>query len=86
MTEDTKHEAGWYDYAGGKRFFDGEKWTENYAYVPPPEARNYWEQVGIVCLGVLAALFILWVGAQASPENIYLPVKFVVKELPSALG
>jgi len=81
-----KPAAGWYDHAGGKRFYDGAEWTDHYAYVPPPVThRSTWDLAGAVFIGVLAAFFVLWLLAQLDPDNAYLPVKFVVdaSDLPS---
>ncbi len=76
---ELEHAAGWYDHAGGKRFWDGEEWTEHYAYVPPPsKSLDFWEVVGAVALGVILGFGALWLGAQMAPDDIYLPVKFVV--------
>ena len=33
--------------------------------------------------GVIAALFVVWLGAQLAPDSVYLSVKFVVEELPN---
>jgi hypothetical protein len=74
---------GWYDHHGGKRFHDGEKWTEHYAYTGPLQARRGFELFVIVLtatfLGMLLALSVVWVGAQLLPDDIYLPVKVVVE-------
>jgi hypothetical protein len=35
---------------------------------------------------MLGAWIVILLAAQASPDTFYLPVKFVVKELPSAYG
>lgn len=75
----TEHPEGWYDYAGGKRFWDGEAWTDHYAYVQPPsQSLGFWEIAGAVALGVILGFAALWLGAQMAPDDIYLPVKFVV--------
>jgi hypothetical protein len=74
--------AGWYPYAGGLRFFDGEGWTLHFA-PPAPSTPSLAGIAAAVFAGVLAALVVVWIGAQISPEHIYVPVKFVVKELPS---
>jgi hypothetical protein len=71
---------GWHLTEGTLRYFDGSAWT---GHVAPPSTLTTWSIAGAVCVGILAAFFIIWLGAQISPENIYLPVKFVVKELPS---
>jgi len=82
---DEEWQRGWYSYAGGLRFWDN-GWTDNYAppTVHPPQPINYWKIAEAVTGGVLLAWFIIWLGAQISPDHIYLPVKFVVKELPEA--
>ena len=78
-------ERGWYEYAGGLRFHDGTGWTDHYAApARNPAPINYWKIAEAVAAGILVAWFLIWLGAQASPEHIYFPVKFVVKELPEA--
>jgi len=72
---------GWVLHEGTLRYFDGSKWTDLTA-PPYPAVLTTWGIAGAAFLGVLAALFVVWLGAQISPEHIYLPVKFVVKELP----
>jgi hypothetical protein len=78
---DKKLDPGWYDYAGGLRFWDGQEWTSYYA-PPQPEPINYSKLGSSVCAGVLAAWFFIWLGAQIAPDVFYWPVKFVVEELP----
>lgn len=82
---DQEWERGWYRYAGGLRFWDN-GWTEHYA--PPmrlePTSIDYWKIAGAVALGMVIGWFLIWLGAQISPDHIYWPVKFVVKELPEA--
>lgn len=76
-------EAGWYRVNGTLRYYDGEKWTEHIA--PPYPASISGPSIALsVMVGVFLALFLVWLGSQVSPEHIYLPVKFVVKELPRA--
>ena len=36
-------------------------------------------------VGVVIGWLIIWAGAQADPETLYWPVKFVVEDLPSGL-
>ena len=71
---------GWHLAEGTLRYFDGASWTE---HITPPPNLSSSSIAGAVCVGVLAAFFIIWLGAQLSPEHVYLPVKFVVKELPN---
>jgi hypothetical protein len=73
---------GWYQERGTLRYFDGENWTDHLA-PPYPASPTTGGIARAVFLGVLAALFVIWLGAQASPEHVYFPVKFVVKELPN---
>jgi hypothetical protein len=82
---DEDWDRGWYSYAGGLRFWDN-GWTQHYAppTVHPPQPINYWKIAEAVAGGILVAWFIIWLGAQLSPDHVYLPVKFVVKELPEA--
>jgi hypothetical protein len=72
---------GWYLTEGTLRYFDGTAWTEHVA--PPQTAMLTTNQIaGAVFLGVFAALFLVWLGAQIDPDTIYFPVKFVVEEAP----
>jgi hypothetical protein len=80
--EQPSRSPGWYETEGTLRYFDGKDWTGHVA-PPYPTSLTTWGIAGAVCLGVFAALFLVWLGAQISPEHIYLPVKFVVKELPN---
>jgi hypothetical protein len=81
-----ENEPGFYTYWGGIRFYDGTDWVGD--PLPPVQRFNYWLLAAAVAAGVtvggVLAWFLVWLGAQASPEHIYLPVKFVVKELPKA--
>jgi hypothetical protein len=83
---DEEWQLGWYPYAGGLRFWEN-GWTEHYAppTVHPPRPINYWKIAEAVAGGILVAWFVIWLGAQISPDHIYFPVKFVVKDLPEAL-
>ena len=80
--------AGWYEDSGSLRFWDGDKWTDQRAPVPPelPQPLTQRQIASSVLVGMLCAFFVLWLGAQISPEHVYLPIKFVVKELPSVYG
>jgi Protein of unknown function (DUF2510) len=80
--------AGWYEDAGSLRYWDGGQWTDQRAPVPPAAAEPLTQSAiaSAVAAGVLAALFVVWLGSQLSPDHIYLPVKFVVKELPGLYG
>lgn len=72
---------GWYQIDGTLRYYDGTDWTGHFA-PPHPASLSTTGIAGAVMLGVLAAFFLVWLGSQISPEHIYFPVKFVVKELP----
>jgi hypothetical protein len=80
-------DPGWYTYFGGIRFHDGDDWVGDPH--PPVPAVNYWWWIAVIAAGVtiggVLVWFLVWLGAQAAPETIYWPVKFVVKELPKAL-
>jgi hypothetical protein len=90
ITPDThpheQWERGWYQYAGGLRLWDN-GWTEQYA--PPtrsdPSEINYRKIAQAVAGGMLIGWFLIWLLAQAAPDTIYWPVKFVVEELPAGL-
>lgn len=70
---------GWYLTEGTLRYFDGEEWTQHFA---PPSTLTTNRIAGAVFLGVFAALFLVWLGAQIDSDHIYFPVKFVVEEVP----
>lgn len=78
----SQDQPGWYPTDGTLRYFDGESWTDQ---VAPPYPKNLSTAgiAGSVMIGILGAFLLLWLGAQIAPEHIYLPVKFVVKELPN---
>lgn len=82
--EPDNPEPGWYDYAGGLRLWNGERWTDQYAPPPPPPAEriNYRSIAGAAAIGMVIGWFVIWALAQAWPETFYWPVKFVVEELP----
>jgi len=73
--------AGWYQVDGTLRYHDGTQWTDHVA-PPHPYSISGPAITLAVMVGVFLALFLVWLGSQISPEHIYLPVKFVVKELP----
>ncbi len=81
-------EPGWYPYYNGQRFWDGAGWTLHFAPPPPSAGRPIISQTIALStmVGVLLALGIVWLGAQVSPDHAYLPVKFVVKNLPHVNG
>ena len=84
---DEEWGRGWYEYAGGLRFWDG-GWTEHYApptRIKPSEEINYWLITLAVAGGLVLGWFVIWLGAQIDPDHIYWPVKFVVEELPPGL-
>lgn len=79
--------AGWYDYpqGGGRRFWDGQQWTDH--FVPPPaepERRAGGPGIAEIIVGVALGMILGWgliyLGAQIAPDDIYWPVKFVVEE------
>ena len=77
-------ERGWYEYAGGLRYYDGNGWTEHYA--PPTRQRpaqiNYVAIAGAVAIGMVLGWLFIWILAQIDPDTFYWPVKFVVEDLP----
>lgn len=86
-TPGQRWEPGWYEYAGGLRFYDGNGWTDHYA--PParhagPMEIDYGKIALAVAGGVVLGWFLIWLGAQVAPNEVYWPVKFVVEELPEA--
>lgn len=78
---DWRPRPGWHLIEGTLRYFDGENWTQHFA-PPYPSSLTTGNIAGAVFLGVFAALFLVWLGAQAAPDDIFFPVKFVVEELP----
>lgn len=78
-------ERGWYEYAGGLRYYDGNGWTDHYA--PPtrqqPSAQiNYMAITCAVAIGMVLGWLFIWILAQIDPDTFYWPVKFVVEDLP----
>ncbi len=74
--------AGWYEDDVGLRFWDGSQWTDQRA-PKPAEPISQRALASAVLVGVLAAWFVVWLLAQFAPDTFYIPVKFVVEELPS---
>lgn len=84
---DEGWERGWYEYAGGLRFWDG-GWTDHYAppiRMTPPDRINYFNIVLAVAVGMVVGWLAIWILAQIAPDTFYWPVKFVVDELPNGL-
>jgi hypothetical protein len=75
--------AGWYEESDGLRYWDGSAWTAQRAPKPPPPPLSQRAMASAVLLGVLAAWFVIWLLAQIAPDTFYLPVKFVVEDLPN---
>jgi hypothetical protein len=80
QAESTK--PGWYSHHNGKRYHDGNDWTDHYAYVAPSQI-SYVSVAFAVAFGVVIGWLAIWIGAQAAPDTFYVPVKFVVEELPT---
>ncbi len=74
--------AGWYEDGPGLRFWNGDAWTEQRA-PKPVEPMTQRALASAVLVGVLAAWFVIWLLAQLAPDTFYVPVKFVVEELPN---
>jgi hypothetical protein len=68
---------GWYPYAGGQRFWDGEGWTSNYA---PPRSFSYAGIAGAVAVGIMGAWLLIWLFAQLEPSVFFWPIKTVAQE------
>jgi hypothetical protein len=82
------HGPGWYEFQGGFRYWDGGQWTEHFGPPHPPMLTQR-QIASAVLVGALAAFFVVWMAAQLAPDTFYVPVKFVVKDLPhipSGLG
>lgn len=82
---DEQWERGWYEYAGGLRFWDG-GWTDQYApptRMPEPKPINYFNIAFAVAAGMVIGWLAIWLLAQIAPETFYWPVRFVVEELPT---
>jgi len=78
---ETTTPAGWYEDGDGLRYWDGSGWTDQRApSQPTPLGQRQIAQA--VLLGVLCAWFVIWLLAQIAPDTFYIPVKFVVDELP----
>jgi len=76
-----KAPAGWYEDDGGLRYWDGTAWTEQRA-PKPADPLSQRAIASAVLVGVLAAWFVIWLGAQFASDIFYWPVKFVVEDLP----
>lgn len=48
----------------------------------PPEPLSQRAIASAVLVGVLAAWFVIWLLAQIAPDTFFMPVKFVVDEIP----
>lgn len=82
--ESGGYEPGWYDYHGGLRFHDGSNWTAQVA-PPTPDIPSLPAIALAVAGGMCIGWFLVWLAAQAAPNDIYWPVKFVVEEIPQGL-
>lgn len=84
MTAPEDPEPGWYDYAGGLRLWDGERWTNHFAPPPPSKVQSFdfWEAAKAVAAGMVLGWFLIWIGAQFAPDVFYWPIKVVVEDLP----
>jgi hypothetical protein len=78
-SEETR--PGWYIYpdGGGRRFWDGRRWTDHFVYVPPGRGvEDFISRFLAVFLGVLAALIAFRYLADADPDTFFMPIKVVV--------
>jgi hypothetical protein len=84
MSDEKEAAPGWYESeSGGLRYFNGSAWTEHRAPAPPAVQLLHPTQIAWgVFQGVFGALALVWFLAQVAPDVFYLPVKFVVGELP----
>ena len=81
MDADEPIPAGWHDIEGTLRYHDGRDWTDHIA--PPPQPTLSKREIAEgVLLGIVLAWFLLRVAADVSPDTFFLPVKFVVDEVP----
>jgi hypothetical protein len=76
---EIKHDppAGWYAYAGGQRFWDGEGWTNN---IVPPRSFSYLGIAAAVAGGVIGGWLLIWLFAQLEPSVFFWPIKTVAQE------
>jgi len=86
MESSEQAPPGWYHQRGGLEYFDGNEWTGD--RFPDPKllqdrsagGSSFASRMVATWAGVVLAWATVWVGAQADPDNIYWPVKFVVEE------
>jgi hypothetical protein len=84
--KDQRTEPGWYKHGvRGLRYWDGDKWTEHIAPAPakPSQGITGLQVAVAVFVGVLAAWGAILALAQVDPDSFYVPVKFVVEEMPN---
>ena len=82
---------GWYDFHGGLRFWDGERWTEHIAPPPREETKEkgpmgFLETVLAVAIGALLAWGAIYLGPELAPDDIFVPIKFVGEEIGNLGG
>jgi Protein of unknown function (DUF2510) len=80
-----KHAPGWYEFHGGQRFWDGERWTDHMAPPRslPAEPMGFAKTVLAVAVGVVLAWGLIYAGSEVAPDDIYVPVKFVTEDVPN---
>jgi hypothetical protein len=67
---------GWYDYAGGLRFWDGKDWSDHFA----PPRRSLVAVAGATAVGLIVGWLIIWALAQLEPAVFFWPTKTVVDD------
>jgi hypothetical protein len=82
VSADTEYRPpGWYDWHGGQRLYDGEKWTEHYAPPAPWPSLTVAVTLG-VAFGMLFGWFAIRLGAETEPDLFFWPIKVVVEDIP----
>jgi len=77
--------AGWYAFGrDGRRFWDGEVWTDHYAPAETDTLTWFLVIVVGVAMGVFAGLMLMRLAADANPDTFFVPIKVVVHQLPSS--
>lgn len=74
--EERATPPGWYPdpkMANTQRYWDGERWTDNAAPMPPPvvvhNAIDVWKGIRIVAVGILAAVAVIAVVYKVSQPS-----------------
>lgn len=67
---------GWYAYAGGLRFWDGNDWSDHFA----PPRRSLIAIAGATACGLVTGWIIIWLLAQIEPAGFFWPTKTIIDD------